>query len=43
VDRLSNGVAHVLVQFGKSGFSGILRDAPPACVLDLIANDCMTV
>ena len=40
VDRVSNGVAHVLAQLGKSGFSGLLRDAAPPCVLELITHDC---
>jgi ribonuclease HI len=40
VDRVSNGVAHVLAQVGKSGYSGLLRDATPSCVLELITYDC---
>jgi hypothetical protein len=40
MDRVNNGVAHVLAQVGKSGFSGFLRDAVLACVQDLITIDC---
>jgi hypothetical protein len=39
VDRLSNGVAHVLAQLGNAGVSGVLRDSAPECVQDLIIND----
>jgi ribonuclease HI len=39
VDRLSNGVAHVLSQLGKAGFSSVLHDSTPECVQDLIIND----
>ena len=39
VDRVCNGVAHVLAQLGKSDFSGLLFDAAPPCVLELIALD----
>jgi hypothetical protein len=39
VDRLCNGVAHVLAQLGKDGFSGLMRDSAPECVQDLIMND----
>jgi ribonuclease HI len=41
VDRVNNGVAHVLAQLGKSGLSDISRDSAPDCVRDLIAVDCM--
>jgi hypothetical protein len=40
VDRVSNGVAHVLAQLGKSGASGSLRGSHPECVSEVIANDC---
>jgi hypothetical protein len=40
VERSCNGVAHVLAQLGKSGFSGCLRDSAPDCVRDLITLDC---
>jgi hypothetical protein len=43
VDRVNNGMAHVLTQVGKSGFSGFLRDAVLACVQDLIIIDCNTM
>jgi hypothetical protein len=43
VDLVNNGVAHVLAQVGKSGFSGFLRDAVPTCVQDLITIDCNTM
>jgi hypothetical protein len=39
VDRVCNGVAHVLAQLGKSGFNGLLRDASPPCVEELITLD----
>jgi hypothetical protein len=32
VDRVNNGVAHVLAQVGKSGVSSILCDSIPDCV-----------
>ncbi|KAM0864854.1 hypothetical protein ACQ4PT_043630 [Festuca glaucescens] len=39
VDRVCNGVAHVLAQLGKSGFNGLLRDAAPPYVEELITLD----
>jgi hypothetical protein len=41
VDRSHNGVAHVLAQLGKSGFSGCMSDSVPDCVWDLIIADSM--
>ena len=43
VDRVGNGVAHVLAQLGKSGFSHTVRDAVPDCVRDLITLDCNNI
>ena len=43
VERVSNGVAHVLAQLGKTGFNGFSRDAAPACVRDLITLDCNNI
>ena len=40
VDRVGNGVARVLAQLGKSGFSHIVRDAVPDCVRELVTLDC---
>jgi hypothetical protein len=40
VDRVCNGVAHVLAQVGKSGVSAILCDSVPDCVRDLVFLDC---
>jgi ribonuclease HI len=41
IDRVCNGVAHVLAQLGRSGLSDCLRDSAPDCVQDLITLDCM--
>jgi hypothetical protein len=41
VDRVCNGVAHVLAQLGISGLSDCLRDSAPDCVQDLIVLDYM--
>jgi hypothetical protein len=41
VDQNHNGVADVLAQLGKSGFSGCMSDSIPECVRDLITADCM--
>jgi hypothetical protein len=38
VDRLSNGVAHILAQLGKDGVSGVMRDSAE-CVQDLTIKD----
>jgi ribonuclease HI len=40
VDRMSNGVAHVLAQLGKSGLSDMSRDSVPGCVRGLVTLDC---
>jgi ribonuclease HI len=40
VDRVNNGIAHVLAHLGKSGYSELLRDSTPSCVLELITHDC---
>jgi hypothetical protein len=40
VDRVINGVAHVLAQVGKSGGSDILCDPVPDCVRDLVFLYC---
>jgi ribonuclease HI len=40
VDRVSNGVAHVLAQVGKSGGSDILCNSVSDCVRDLVFLDC---
>jgi hypothetical protein len=39
IDRVCNGVAHVLAQLGKSGFNGVLCDAGPPCVEELLTLD----
>jgi hypothetical protein len=39
VNRVNNGVAHVLAQLGKSSFSDIIFDSTPDCVRDLVTLD----
>jgi hypothetical protein len=39
VDRVNNGVAHVLAQLGKSGFSDVIFDSTADCVQDLVTLD----
>jgi ribonuclease HI len=43
VERVSNGAAHVVAQLGKSGVSGFLCNATPACASTLVANDCKMI
>jgi hypothetical protein len=39
VDRVSNGIAHVLAQLGKAGFNGSLSNDAPDCVRELISGE----
>jgi ribonuclease HI len=39
VDRVSNGIAHVLAQLGKAGLSGSLSNDAPECVRELLLKE----
>ncbi|KAM0892696.1 hypothetical protein ACQ4PT_025582 [Festuca glaucescens] len=39
VDRISNGIAHVLAQLGKAGLSGSLSNDAPDCVRELLLKE----
>jgi ribonuclease HI len=41
VDRVNNSVAHVLAQFSKAGFSGLLSFDAPDCVRELVSSEMM--
>jgi hypothetical protein len=41
VDRVSNGIAHVLAQLGKAGLSGSLSNDTPDCVRELLLKERM--
>jgi hypothetical protein len=43
VDRVCNGIAHVLAQVGKSVVSAILCDSVPDCLRGLVFLDCKNI